>query len=127
MNYHNCIDKSYKWDVEQKKPDAKEYTLDNFVSIRDENRKRTCAVTSQESGYILGGHWTGYKGCFWMAGSGVFLDLSADSWVCSAVAIRRAVPLRTVYFSEWLFWGVGSGGVGERERQLFRLSCILVL
>lgn len=42
---------------------------------------------------IFGGNdWKGYKGCFWVVGNVPFLDLSAGSMVCSAVAIYPTVP-----------------------------------
>lgn len=127
MDYNNCIDKSYKWDVEQKKPDAKEYTLDNFVSMRDENRKRTCAVRSQESGYILGGTGRGTRAASGWLGMAWFL-LSVLIHGC--VLLRRfgrPYPYELCASLNSCSGGWGVGELGEREPALpsVAYSCAL--
>ena len=59
------MDKSYKSNVEQKKPHEEAYTLGDPIYIRYKNRQdKPIQVRSQESACMGIGQWKEYRRCF---------------------------------------------------------------
>lgn len=110
---NNSIDKSHQCSDKQKKPSAKEYTLNDFIYLRYLNRKQICALRSQGSGSILGVTGRGTRDTSGWLGMVCFLNSVLTHGCVLLWQFDKLHPYDLC--TSLKFWGVGSGkAVGGR-------------